>query len=64
MGGDAEDVDAAGGVLDDEERIQPAQGEGVEVKHVAGQDRVRLRSAGTRSTMVRRDAARDGARPG
>jgi hypothetical protein len=26
MGGDAEDVHPAGGVLDDEERIQPAQG--------------------------------------
>ena len=42
MGGDAEDVHAAGGVLDDEERVQPAQGDGLEVEQVAGQDRVRL----------------------
>jgi hypothetical protein len=42
VGGDAEDVHPAGGVLDDEERVQPAQGDGVEVKQVAGQDRVRL----------------------
>ena len=44
VGGDAEDVHAAGGVLDDEERVQPAQGDGVEVEQVAGQDRVRLRA--------------------
>jgi hypothetical protein len=42
MRGDAEDVYPAGGVLDDEERIQPAQGDGVEVEQVAGEDRVRL----------------------
>jgi hypothetical protein len=42
--GDAEDAHAASGVLDDEERIQPTQGEGVDVGHVAGQDRVRLRA--------------------
>ena len=42
MGGDAQDVHAAGGVFDDEERIQPAQGDGVEVEQVAGQDGVRL----------------------
>jgi hypothetical protein len=41
-GGDPEDVYAAGGVLDDEERIQPAQGDGVEVEQVAGEDRVSL----------------------
>jgi hypothetical protein len=35
-------VHAAGGVLDDEERIQPAQGDGVEVEQVAGEDRVSL----------------------
>ena len=40
--GDAEDVYAAGGVLDDEERVQPVQGDGVEVEQVAGQDPVRL----------------------
>jgi AhpD family alkylhydroperoxidase len=33
--GDAEDVDAAGGVLDDEERVQPLQGDGVDMKQVA-----------------------------
>src|SRR5215213_5048818 len=31
-----------GGVLDDEERVQTAQGEGVEVEQVACEDRVRL----------------------
>ena len=44
VGGDAEDVHAAGGVLDDEERIQPVQGDGVEVEQVAGQDGVCLRA--------------------
>ena len=42
MRGDAEDVHPAGGVLDDEERVQPVQGDGVEVEQVAGEDRVRL----------------------
>ena len=42
--GDAEEVHAASDVLDDEEDIQPAQGDGVEVKQVAGQDPVRLGS--------------------
>ena len=41
--GDAEDVYAAGGVLDDEERVEPVQGDGVEVEQVAGEDRVGLR---------------------
>ena len=31
VGGDAEDVYPAGAVLDDEERVQPVQGDGVEV---------------------------------
>jgi hypothetical protein len=44
VGGDAEDAYAAGGVLDDEEDVQPTQGDGVEVEQVAGQDRVRLGS--------------------
>jgi len=44
MSGDAEDVDAAGGVLDDEERVEPVQGNRVEVEPVAGQDRLGLRS--------------------
>jgi hypothetical protein len=43
VGGDAEDVYAAGGMLDDKEDIQPAQGDGVEMEHVAGQDGLRLR---------------------
>jgi hypothetical protein len=42
MGGDAEDVHAAGGVLDHEEDVQPAQADGVQMEQVAGQDRVRL----------------------
>jgi hypothetical protein len=42
VGGDAEDVHAASGVLDDEEDIQPAQGDGVQMKQVAGRDRMRL----------------------
>ena len=44
VGGDAEDVDAAGGVLDDEERVEPVQGDRVEVEQVAGQDRLGLRA--------------------
>jgi hypothetical protein len=42
--GDTEDAHSAGGVLDDEEDVELTQGDGVEVEHVAGQDRVRLRS--------------------
>ena len=42
VGGDAEDVYAAGGVLDDEERVEPVQGDRVEVEQVAGQDRLGL----------------------
>jgi hypothetical protein len=42
VGGEAEDVDAAGGVLDDEERVEPVQGKGVDMQQVAGQDRVGL----------------------
>jgi hypothetical protein len=37
-------VHPAGVVFDGEERLQPAQGDGVEVEQVAGQDRLRLRS--------------------
>jgi hypothetical protein len=44
VGGDAEDVDAAGGVLDDEECVQPMQGDGVDMKQVAGQVPVGLGS--------------------
>ena len=42
--GHAEDVHAAGGVLDDEEDVEPAQGDRVEVEQVAGEDAVGLRS--------------------
>jgi hypothetical protein len=42
--GDAQEADAAGGVLDDEEGVEPVQGDGVEMKQVAGQDPVRLGS--------------------
>jgi hypothetical protein len=42
VGGDAEDVDLAGGVFDDEERVEPGQCDGVEVEQLAGQDRVGL----------------------
>ena len=43
MRGDAEDVYAAGGVLDDEEDVEPVQGDRVEVEQVAGEDAVGLR---------------------
>ena len=36
MGGHAQDVYAAGGVFDDEERVEPVQGDGVDVEQVAG----------------------------
>src|SRR3954467_12734507 len=42
VGGHAEDVHSPGGVLDDQERVQPAHGDGVEVEEVAGEDAVRL----------------------
>src|SRR3954447_20258329 len=41
-GGDPEDVYTPGGVLDDEEGIQPVQGDGVEMEQVAGQDHLCL----------------------
>jgi len=40
MRGDTEDVHPAGGVLDDEERLQPVQSDRVEVEQVAREDRV------------------------
>jgi hypothetical protein len=43
MSGDSEDVDVAGGVLDDEERIEPVQSDRVDVEQVAGHDRLGLR---------------------
>src|SRR3954453_11391049 len=42
VGGDAEQVDPAGGVLDDEERVQTPETGGVEVEQVAGEDRLCL----------------------
>ena len=44
VGGDAEDVYPAGGVLDDEERVEPVQGDRVEVEQVAAEDCLGLRS--------------------
>jgi hypothetical protein len=44
MGGDAEDVHPTAGVLDDEERVEPVQGDRVEVEQVAGEDRRGLRA--------------------
>ena len=44
VGGDAQDVYPAGGVLDDEERVEPVQGDRVDVEQVAGQDRLGLRA--------------------
>jgi len=43
VGGDAQDVHAAGGVLDDEEDVEPVQGNRVKVEQVASEDAVRLR---------------------
>jgi hypothetical protein len=40
---DAEDVYPAGGVLDDEERVQPVQADRVEMEQVARDDRLGLR---------------------
>jgi hypothetical protein len=42
VGGDTEDVNLAGGVMDDEERVEPGEVDGVDVEQVAGQDRVGL----------------------
>jgi hypothetical protein len=53
MSGDNEDVHPAGGVLDDEEGMQPVQGGRLRVGQGAGQDRVRLRAREFRSTTVR-----------
>jgi hypothetical protein len=47
--GDAEDVDLAGNVFDNEERVEPYHGDGVDVERVAGEDRVCLDSRGTQS---------------
>ena len=44
VGGDTQDVYPAAGVLDDEGRVEPVQGDGVEVEQIAGEDRVRLRA--------------------
>jgi hypothetical protein len=41
--GDAQDVHAAGGVLDDEEDVEPVQGDRFEVEQVAGEDAMGLR---------------------
>ena len=41
--GDAQDVHPPGGVLDDEERVEPVQADRVEMEDVAGEDRLGLR---------------------
>ena len=41
--GDAEDVHAAGGVLDDEEHVEPVQGDRLDVEQVAGENAIGLR---------------------
>jgi len=41
--GDAQNVYPAGGVLDDEERVQPVQADRVEMEQVARDDRLGLR---------------------
>jgi hypothetical protein len=41
VSGDAQDVRAAGGVLDDEEHVEPVQADRVDMEHVAGDDAVR-----------------------
>jgi hypothetical protein len=42
VGSDTEDVNLAGGVLDDGERVEPGEVDGVDVKQVAGHDSVGL----------------------
>ena len=42
MGGGAENADAAGGVFDDGEDVQPSAGQGSGFEEVGGEDRVRL----------------------
>jgi hypothetical protein len=42
VGGDPGDVDAAGGVLDDDQDVEPAEDDGVDVGEVDGEDRVGL----------------------
>jgi hypothetical protein len=44
VSGDAQDVHAAGGVLDDEEDVKSVHSDRVEVEQVAGEDGVGLRS--------------------
>jgi hypothetical protein len=61
VGCDGEDVYAAGGVLDDEERIQPAQGDRVDVEQVAA----RIACARARRNSVHDGPARrvEGSKP-
>jgi hypothetical protein len=42
MGGDPGDVHAAGGVLDDDQDVEPAEEDGVDVGEVDGEDRLGL----------------------
>ena len=52
VGGDAEDVHTAGGVLDDEQDVQPAQGDRIEMEQIAGHDAMGLVLAGTQPRRV------------
>lgn len=61
VSGDTEDVHTSRGVLDHEDRVPPAQCDGIEMKQVASQNRVRLRPQklsprGSGSTWGRVDA--------
>jgi hypothetical protein len=53
LGGDAQDVYPAAGVFDDEERVEPVQGDRVEMEHVAGEGPVGL----ARRNCTRSDGA-------
>ena len=59
VGGDAEDVDAAGGVLDDEERVQPLQCDGVDMEQV-NRSQARIPCAWARRNSVQMGPAQRG----
>jgi len=64
VGGDAEDVHVPGGDLHDEQHVQPAQGDGVDVKEVGREQPGRLRPqkrAPTRIDITRRGTDPTGA---
>ena len=59
VGGDSEDVDAAGGVLDDEERVQPLQCDGVDMEQV-NRSQARIPCAWARRNSVQMGPAQRG----